>query len=65
MNKFTKQGVRDLNSLQAKKVGKRLAPLPDEVQQSLCSHKSNSVTKLDYGIEQHRCNQCGYMRWID
>jgi len=61
--KVTKQGVRDLNALPAKKIGKRLNPLPDEVEQSLCSHKSSSYVTLDYGIKEIRCNHCNKVSW--
>ena len=42
--KFTKQGVRDLNHLQGKSVGRKLEPMPEVGMQ--CTHKRRRTDPL-------------------
>ncbi len=51
--KKTKQGVRDLNYLKGKSVGRKLDPLPEEM--NACSHKR----VYDAYFEIEKCLVCG------
>ena len=54
--KFTRQGVRDLNSLAGKPNTKKLSDLPKEGQ---CPHPANAKRLLPSG--DTKCEACGQM----
>lgn len=58
MSKFTKQGVRDLNHLPAKQVGRKFTLPPEQVD---CKHPKEKQRTTSQGMATI-CTGCG-LRW--